>query len=37
LDSEDALKEKAEKDKVKLTAELNDKCNRAVDETKRKE
>lgn len=37
LDSEDALKEKAEKDKAKLTAELNDKCTRAVEETKRKE
>ena len=37
LDSEDALKEKAQKDLAKLTAELNDKCARAVEETKRKE
>lgn len=37
LDSEDALKEKSEKEKAKLTAELNEKCTRAVDETKRKE
>jgi hypothetical protein len=37
LDSEDALKEKAEKDKAKITAELNEKCIRAVEETKRKE
>ena len=37
LDSEDALKEKAIKDLQKLTADLNDKCNRAVEETTRKE
>ena len=31
------LKEKAVQEKAKLTAELNEKCVRAVDETKRKE
>ena len=37
LDSEDQLKEKAKQDIQKITAELNDKCSRAVEETKRKE
>lgn len=37
LDSEDALKEKAEKEKAKLREEMQEKCNRAVEEARRKE
>jgi len=37
MDSEDALKEQAEKDKTKLAKDLNEMKVRAVEETKRQE